>query len=484
MKALFVYSQDFIPFDAHPFVSMMDMPLGISCIAALLARHGHEVRGLVLCSDKERKSHTKLDRTLEAFPADLIALTSVSSQFRFVCEVARAAGKTRPAAYRVLGGAFPSLDPRRGLSSGLDAVCVGEGEHPTLELVEQLERGEAPGGIPNLWFRREDGSVEVNGTRPFLEDLDALPIPYRRMWEPWLSPYAERKPSVLLGRGCPYLCTYCSNHALRKLARGRYVRFRSPGNIVEEIESVLAAYPGIREIFLEVETIALDRAWLRALCARLGELEGVGGGRIRFGTNFRITERSVDEDVFADLERAGIAEINIGLESGSERVRSEVLGRRYSNADFLRAVSLARQHGMRVNVYNLIGVPGESRDDHRETVLLNREACPDAVYTSIFFPYPGTVLHDRCLSDGLVDASIDPSLERRRAVLDLPRFSRREIQRAFIRFEYRIYKGKRPFLLLLKRTVELKVFGNRHMRNAYWVLWGAKQFLSRLRHGG
>ncbi|MCJ7653279.1 MAG: hypothetical protein MUO75_06225, partial [Actinobacteria bacterium] len=128
-----------------------------------------------------------------------------------------------------------SLNPDDCLKSSFDAVCIGEGEYPTLELVEHLERGLSPTGIPNLYLKRGE-NIERNPTRPFLRDLEGLPFPDRDMWVPWVANPLSR-PSVLVGRGCPFQCTYCCNHALGRLAEGRYVRLRSPGTSLTSLSA-------------------------------------------------------------------------------------------------------------------------------------------------------------------------------------------------------------------------------------------------------
>ena len=165
----------------------------------------------------------------------------------------------------------------------------------------------------------------------------------------------------------------------------------------------------------------------------------------------------INEETFSALEQAGIRTLEIGLESGSERIRRDILGRNYTNEEFLRSVALARAHGMKINIYNMIGIPGETVEDHMETVHVNRLCCPERSHTSIFFPYPGTDLFRRCVEQGLLKTSLYDGLERRRAVLELPGFTKREIQRAYDWFEYRIYKGHKPFLFRLRKVIRCKV---------------------------
>jgi radical SAM superfamily enzyme YgiQ (UPF0313 family) len=403
MKALFVYSIDGGPTLRSPLHNFAQMQFGISYISALLRKAGIGSRLLVLSSESEAASMALAGETIAEYEPDVIAFTCVSTQFPFIDRVARAAKQRRPESYLVIGGAHVSLNPEEAAGSVFDAVCVGEGEYPMLELSEQLGAGRQPDGIRNLWLKRPDGSLQRNAPRPFLEDVDAIPFPDHEMWTPWIHHTVPHYPSILLGRGCPYLCTYCCNHALRHLAPGKYVRFRSPDNIVREIRFVLEKFAcNAPLLFLEVETIGVFKTWTLDLCSALQQFNRTLPKPVRFHTNFRITAKSLDPEIFRALADANFALLNIGLESGSERVRREVLKRSYSNEDFYRAVRMARDHGMEVNLFNMIGVPGETYADHLETVRLNREAHPNRSFTSIFFPYAGTDLHKLCEKRGLL----------------------------------------------------------------------------------
>ena len=79
------------------------------------------------------------------------------------------------------------------------------------------------------------------------------------------------------------------------------------------------------------------------------------------------------------------------------------------------------------------------------------------MWVSIFYPYPGTKLHSLCLERGLIREDASGAMERRVAVLDLPGFSRKEIERAYVWFEYRVYRGVRPLMPLLVRALRKKL---------------------------
>ena len=265
--------------------------------------------------------------------------------------------------------------------------------------------------------------------------------------------------AVLLGRGCPYNCTYCSNHALRKIARGKYTRFRSSENILKEVAFLYKNYP-LQRMYFEVETIAVNKTWALELCSQLEAFNATIDNSLSYSCNYRISPQSIDENLFIAFKKANFYKFNIGLESGSEKIRREVLNRNYSNEDFLNVVSLARKHGLKIYLYNMIGLPRESLNDHMETVLLNRQCQPDGHYTGIFFPYPGTALYNTCIEQGYLKGSVNTLMERRQACIELPDFTKVQIQRAYTWFDYRVYKGHKPLLVILIQVFATKVRSN------------------------
>lgn len=459
MKVLFVYSQDQIYSTQRPLEYVEYIQIGISYISALLKQHGHQTRLVVLDPHHLDRSKKILVGILGEFTPRLVCFSAVSTQYDFISALADLVRKQHRGVFQIIGGAHASLNPDEVIAGPFDAVCVGEGEFPILELVSRLESGEAPIGINNLWIKRHEG-IDKTPPRPFLQDLDGLPFPDREIWSEWIVPWSRPHFSILLGRGCPFECTYCCNHAFKHLSTGQYVRFRSPGNILAEIEELVARQPTIEELFFEVETIGLHRSWVLELCEKIQAFNVSRARPISYGTNIRVTPNCQFDDLFTAMAKAGFRHINIGLESGSERVRREILHRNYSNEDVIRTVTAARAHGLRVRLFNLVGIPGETREDFDMTVQVNRACRPDWHYTSIFYPYPGTRLHALCRDQGLLDRGFRKNgVERCRAVLDLPGFPRREIERRHVWFDYSVYKGIQPLRRILLSVLRTKLRG-------------------------
>ena len=473
MKILLVYTLSEAYTIKKPFISYTygTIHLGISYISSYLKQQGHSTRLLILPSFSRRKALRMLARTVEEYSPQAAAFTAVSTQYPFVRDLASHMKQHWPEIYLVVGGSHVSMCPGDALNDPFDAICIGEGELPLAELANQLSEGSRPGKIKNLWIKQDDGAFEKNPTREFLENLDILPFPDREIWTPWVHDTAISRHVVLLSRGCPFDCTYCSHHVIRKLARGKYVRFRSPDNILAEIKHLTKHDLKIDTIYLETETILLNKQWLMSLCAHLAEFNRSHHHQIEYACNLRICPQSKDETIFAALSEANVKTLQIGLETGSESLRQSILKRSYTNEEFLSTVELAKKHGIAINLFIMLGLPGETMEDHEQTISLTRKVCPNRSLISIFYPYPGTLLYDKCKSEGLLHGvPLDAPGERKKAILDLPTFKRQDIQKAYYLFDFRTYKGIRPFHFRLRRLIRSYFSASQHRKRLFILL--------------
>ncbi|MBW8000500.1 MAG: radical SAM protein [Planctomycetes bacterium] len=466
MNVLFIYSTDNVQSRTKPLITQQQMQFGVSYISSLLKKNNHNPKLVVLSKILGKKNRRTIDEYIEKFCPKLICFTSVSTEYSFIVDIAKYIKHAYADIFLLVGGPHVSLNPDGVLSNDFDALCIGEGENPTLELVSQLERNIPPSGIANLWIK-SNSVIEKNSPRPFIDNLDELPFPDRAMWQEWLGDKSSSDFSVLLGRGCPFQCTYCCNHVIKKLATGSYVRQRSADNIFEEIKEIVTDFPVVKEIYLEVETVAINIEWALELCSKLKSFNASLPQPLSFGTNIRITPGKDLSQLFAAFKESNFRFVNIGIESGSERIRREVLKRHYSNQDVIDTVALARKYGLQVVFFNIIGIPGETINDFKETVKLNRICLPDWHLTSIFFPYPSTALHSLCKKNGLLNTPIDERLERRRAALDLPGFSRKQIQKSYVWFSYYVYHGHKSKWKILASVFRAKISSNYYLYYCY-----------------
>lgn len=461
MNIICVYSVE-QPYSVNkPMKTAEEIPFGIASILTSLEHAGHTMELLVFSSQSPIRE--MLQTAIKNFKPDLLCLTAVSTQYPLISRVAKIARALSPSLYIVMGGHHASLQPEQSIvNPDLNAICLGEGDFVVVELARQLSAVGQPYGIPGLWIKRGESGQEIERNLPgrFNVNIDELPFINRAYWSRWIQNEHEM-PSVLVGRGCPYRCTYCSNHAMQKLAKGKYVRFRSVDNVIAEIDAIVTGFPQVLDLYLEVETIGVYPDY----CIELGEKLIAYNARrkipLRFGANLAPSKRllsrtEVIDQILSLFHQAGIVFLNIGLESGSERLRKEVLRRpEYTNEVLIDFSQHARKHHIDINLFILFGLPGETPKDYLETIRVARSCRPHHVHLSIFFPYPGTDLYDLAVSQGLIDSNCFGvgGAERLRPVLKSTTFPRYRVALEYVLFPLRCFWGVWPYSKIVYAVV-------------------------------
>jgi radical SAM superfamily enzyme YgiQ (UPF0313 family) len=149
----------------------------------------------------------------------------------------------------------------------------------------------------------------------------------------------------------------------------------------------------------------------------------------------------VDEDFIRMLKDAGCYRVSFGVESGNEYIRNEVMNRKMSNEQIIRAFELCHRYGLETNAINIIGIPGETEEMIWDTIRLNRIIKPTTSGVNIFYPYRGTKLGDSCFAQGLVDEKryYDFTSERRETILAYPEQYKERLQYYYQHWDILIY---------------------------------------------
>ena len=404
---------------------------GIGHLSAELKARGHRTALLILSEMDE----DRLARAVEAHRPGLIAISCASPQAGLAGRLA-AVARARTDMLIVIGGPHATCDPQGALAmDGVDGVCVGEGEKALAELAGAIEEGRDRLKTPNFWFRDGPDTVKNSVGPPM--DLDSLGHPDRDLF-PYARILARHREVVgaefMAARGCPFSCRYCANERLSAPYGGaaRYFRCRSVERLVDEIEAVRSRYKDVRLIGFHDDIFALKAGWLEEFVRAYSE---------RIGLPFWCNQRPdlLDAGRARALRRAGCVRIHIGVESGSDRVRTGVLGRKIARERIVEAFRAVKAEGMRAVAFNMIGLPGETEADILETIDLNREIRPDWIILSVYYPLSGTVLGDRCLEQGWMPGEssssyYDPAVAIRHPAIEASRV--RHYYRNFVRLVY------------------------------------------------
>ncbi|HOJ62111.1 MAG TPA: radical SAM protein, partial [bacterium] len=289
------------------------------------------------------------------------------------------------------GGPHPTFFPKMIEEEGVDAICTGEGEYPTLELVTALEEGKDFTKIDTMAFKVGEKIIK-NPNRPFIskQALDDVPFPDRELIRHF-AVWKQRTGYVMAGRGCPYDCTFCFNHASRESQEGRWTRQRSVDNVLAELHWLKDKYKIVYVAFQD-DTFILNRRWLREFLPRYGKEIG-----LPFICNVRCD--LTDEEEARLLAENGCIRVATGIESGSDELRRTILAKNISTEKILEACRLYYEHGIRVIGQNMFGVPGETVETALSTVELNIRCRTHINTFSFFAPFPGTKLGEMCEQD-------------------------------------------------------------------------------------
>jgi anaerobic magnesium-protoporphyrin IX monomethyl ester cyclase len=380
---------------------------------------------------------TLVERKIDEFRPDILAYSFTSDQAWLAKEYMKHFSSRD--IFSIAGGIHPTVAPE-DISPYVDGVCIGEGEGPILDLV----RGREPSTIKNLWIRKNE-TVVKNAPRPLIEDLDSYPFSDRELFNYQRSLNEDHRADFLVGRGCPFCCTYCINNRLHKLAPGRYVRLRSVKNAIDEIKEVTSQYNAIESICFQDDTFALKKSWLSEFClAYKREID------LPFACNLRVGV--ADQESIEMLAYAGCNEVRVGVEQGNEKLRRTVLKRKMTNQQIIKTFNCLKKVGINVFAYNMIGIPGETEDKIQDTINLNRKLDSDKMHVSIFRPYPGTELYDHCVENNyLHDIKIESYFEPISS-LEMPSISKDKIEYYYRIFRTAVYFPKLlPFVSLLAK---------------------------------
>ncbi len=363
----------------YPLEEAPAPPLGVTYVAAAFEAAGAEVRifdYIVGCYSPE-----KLRVDLDRFRPDVVGSTSVTLNFPGAAEIVAEAKRYDPFLITLMGGPHVSFADRPTLDAypGIDLIVRGEGEQTIAELMTAGMDPSSWGEIRGLTFRRE-GQIVATEARPFIEDLDTLPLPARHLLP--LSRYqALGYPiSIITSRGCPYSCIFC----LGRRMVGNKVRQRSAAPVVDEIEQILAY--GIDRINVADDLFVSHRGKVREVC------EEVLRRNLRFAWSAFARVNTVDRETLFLMRKAGCDSVSFGVESGNPEMLKRI-GKGITREQVKEAVSLCKETGIIPHTSFIVGLPGETAETLRETEEF--AAGLGSLYGYHFLaPFPGTTVRE------------------------------------------------------------------------------------------
>lgn len=320
------------------------------------------------------------------------SLPTVDHDLAF-CRALRQAGA--PGALALFGPPVPALRSRLEEEVCLDYLILTEADQPSLELMQ----GRDPDEIAGLMFHAAEG-WRATPERPFEQNLDQIAyplweaLPYERYVVPKSSTSGRvRFLPMLSSRGCPFGCSYCPY----PVGQGLKWRYRSPGNVVDEMEHLVRHF-GVEHILFRDPMFSAQKKRVVAICEEILRR----GLRVHWKCETRID--CLDEHTIEMMAKAGCVGVNFGVESTDPDVQKGVHRKPITVEEFVDTVALCRKHGIATFAFFVVGLPGDTLETILASIDFATRIRASWIQFTVATPFIGTPMYEWAVEGGYLPA--------------------------------------------------------------------------------
>ncbi|TWJ32959.1 B12-binding domain-containing radical SAM protein [Geobacter argillaceus] len=327
-------------------------------------------------------------KRIEAFRPDVVATTAFTASIVDAVRLCGFAKEINPRIVTVLGNVHATFCYDELLKADhdkVDFVVRGEGELTLPELLTCLNAGDDPAKVEGLAYWR-GGGVVVTPRRPYIHDLDSLPMAWDLVEWPiytYRAKHNARLAIVSSSRGCQQKCSFCS----QQLFWSQSWRARSAENFVAELELLSQKY-GVEVAMLSDEIPTFDRErWVKILDLMIEREVGV-----KLLMETRVDDILRDADIMDKYRRAGVEHIYVGVEAGSQ-----------ATLDLFKKDTQVEQSKQALDLINgadivsetsfVLGMPEDTPESIAETIELAKHYNPDMAFFLAIAPWPYAELY-------------------------------------------------------------------------------------------
>lgn len=285
------------------------------------------------------------------------------------------------------------------LNADIDAVARREYDFTIKEVADALQNGEDWRKVKGITYRNKQGNICSNEDMPYIENIDEVPFAsefikrHLDVYDYFLPVATYPEIQIFTGRGCPFHCNFC---LYPQTMHGHRYRFRSPENVVAEMEYIADNFPEVKEIVIEDDTFTADKKRVLEICKLIID-KGLNK-KIRWMCNSRVT---LDYETMVMMKKAGCRLLLPGFESGSQMILNNI--RKGTKVEqFKPFVDNARKAGMQVHGCFIVGNKGETRETMQETLKVALTLKLDTAQFYPLMPFPGTEAYDWAVSQGYI----------------------------------------------------------------------------------
>ena len=365
---------------------------GIAFLVPLLRKRSYEVaclniRSVIRVEDFRNK--------IKEFNPSIVGFSCTSHQLKYLTKYSKAI-EGFGNILQIAGGVAPTLEPEWILSrSAVNGVCIGEGEIPLDDLLNNIENKRDIFTTQGFYWN-VNADIKKNLIPQFVPDLSDIDFPDYSVFDRSLVTN-NKSLYIMLSRGCPYNCNYCCNGAKRGVYSSSKGYFRIPSveYSIGLIEKVIVHYPETEYIGFEDDLLIANKTWFESFAREYRE-------RIKIPYRMCVRVECITPDIARALKKSGCSRASVGLESGNDRLRSELLNRKHSNNLLMEKCQIIKDAGIDLFTFNIVGFPFETKEQMGQTLELNKKIDPNEGLCTFFYPYRGTELYRICQENNLL----------------------------------------------------------------------------------
>lgn len=364
-----------------------NIPLGLAWLSAVLKKQGFKTGGYDL--QIEGISLEKLGKKIETTQPRIVGVQFHGQvSFNYSMEVLEYLKKTFPKIKLIAGGQQATFRSRPIIEqSGADYLVSGEGEYILPELVKYLlgsPGAVGPDSIPSLMYKK-NGKVITNERAPRIDNLGSIPLP------DWDAFNWQKYPQwvIMTSRGCPFSCSFCSSASFW----GHLVRFRPAEDVVAEMQQFVDKY-NVHSFLILDDTFTLNKPRLKKICTEIAARKLP----ITWGCGTRTDQ--IDEQTLKLLKSANCVEISFGLESANQETLDRI-NKGMTVEQQREGIRLAKQEGFQTRVSLMLGLPGETEKEIKNTLEFLLETQPNEIQVYPILPFDGTDFRSRMKEFGI-----------------------------------------------------------------------------------
>lgn len=417
--------------------------LDLAYAAALLRQNGAKVD--IIDANALCLSHNQVLKIIAQKKPSFVAIPSSWPSFPDDLRLAKMIKGSSSSVKIIISGPNVTAEPLPALDSGfIDYVVLGEIENPCLEIITNDINY-------NIAYKSNNNLIIKE--RRICDDLDAFPFPARDLLpnDKYWAPFTRSNPFTMIfaSRGCPHKCIFCPSNIwyMNKL------RFRSTGNILDEIREIIDKY-NIRDIIFKDLSLTINKNFCFSLC------EGIIARGFKINWRCFSCVDTVDKELLTIMNDAGCYQISYGIESGSQNIL-DMNKKRITISQITEAIRLTKETGIEAAGSFIFGLYGDTLETVKQTLRFALGLGLDYAQFQLAIPIPATEFYDICKKENFIFGEIYGSRWNDFKTVSYPWLANEALQ-AILKQAYREFYFRYPYIYSqIVKTRDLRQFATK-----------------------